>query len=564
VNDLTWPALLARGDDGAPLLRTAGAPLTRGDVREKVGVLAAMLEDDADRVLACESRPSFVLAVLALWARGARAILPPNHRPATVAEIAGVTGAAVVDDAWVAAQLEVGAGRSFDAALLREPMPGARALATVFTSGSTAAHRRIDKAAAALLGEAAVLARTFALRTGDRVLTGVPPHHLYGLLFGVLVPLVAGASIVCEAPLHAEAVAAAIGRHGATVLVSTPAQLRAFDVLAPDTLAPLRRVFSSGAALPSDVAGMMRDRFARPVTEILGSTETGGVAWRVHDRPDLPFRPLSGVSVAADADGRMLVDSPFLPPDAARPWPADDRIALGDDGFVHLGRLDDVVKIAGRRVALGDVERRVRAVAGVGDVAVLALPAPDGRGEMLAVVVAGAIAADVIRSELARFFDAVVVPRKIVCVDRLPREDTGKLMRSRLLALLQQSSEPNTAVAPHEPDAIAIEPRGPIAPTERWFELSIPPDLAWLSGHFPDEPVLPAVAQLDAIVLPAVASSWAELGAPRRMARLKFRKPIAPGDRLELHLVRVEAARVDFELHRGAELCASGTLEFDA
>ncbi len=558
---MNWPALLARGNDDAPLLRTAGASLPRSEVREKVAALAAMLDDDDDRVLACESRSSFVLAVLALWARGARAILPPNHRPATVAEIAGLTGAGVVDDAWVAAQLEVGAGRSFDLGWLVEPMPGDRALATVFTSGSTAAHRRIDKGAAALIGEAAVLARTFELRGGDRVLAGVPPHHLYGLLFGVLVPLVAGASIVCEAPLHAEAVAAAIGRHGATVLVSTPAQLRAFDVLAPDTLAPLHRVFSSGAALPSDVASLMHERFARPVTEILGSTETGGVAWRVHERPDPPFRPLAGVHVAADADGRMLVDSPFLPPDAARPWPADDRIALGDDGFVHLGRLDDVVKIAGRRVALGDVERRVRGVAGVSDVAVLALPAPDGRGEMLAVVVAGGVAAESIRSELSRFFDAVVVPRKIVCVDRLPREDTGKLMRSRLLALLQP--EPLAAPPAEASDAIVLEPRGPIAPTERWFELSIPPDTAWLSGHFPDAPVLPAVAQLDAIVLPACASAWAELGAPRRMERLKFRKPIGPGDRLELHLVRVEAARVGFELHRGAELCASGVVDFD-
>lgn len=564
MTELGWPALLARGDEEAPLLRTPGAVLTRGEAREKVSVLAAMLEDDADRVLACESRASFVLAVLALWARGARAILPPNHRPATVAEIAGLTGAAVVDDAWVAAQLEVGAGRSFDGGRLREPLPVAQPLATVFTSGSTAAHRRIDKGATALLGEAAVLASTFGLRASDRVLAGVPPHHLYGLLFGVLVPLVAGASIVCEAPLHAEAVAAAIGRHAASVLVSTPAQLRAFDVLAPDSLTPLRRVFSSGAALPSDVASLARDRFARPVTEILGSTETGGVAWRVHDRVDPPFRPLAGVSIHADGDGRMLVDSPFLPPDAPRPWPADDRIALGDDGFVHLGRLDDVVKIAGRRVALGDVERRVRAIAGISDVAVLSLPAPDGRGEMLALVVAGAIATEVIRTELARFFDAVVVPRKIVCVDRLPREDTGKLVRSRLLALLQQSPEPLAAVPPDEPDAIVLEPRGPVAPTERWFELSIPPDFPWFSGHFPDAPVLPAVAQLDAIVLPACAAAWAELGAPRRLGKLKFRKQIAPGDRLELHLVRIDSRRVDFELHRGAELCASGMIEYEA
>jgi acyl-coenzyme A synthetase/AMP-(fatty) acid ligase len=498
-----------------------------------------------------------VLAVLALWARRARVVLPPNHRPATVDEIASTVGATTIDDAWVAAQLERPAQRSVALDELERPLPGERELAIVFTSGSTAAHRRIDKRAAALLGEAAVLARAFGLRADDRVLAGVPPHHLYGLLFGVLVPLAAGATIVADAPLHAETVAAAIARHRATALVSTPAQLRSFDVLTADALAPLRHVFSSGAPLPADVATMLRERFARPVTEILGSTETGGIAMRVHDAIDPPFRALPGIGIATDADGRLLVDSPFLPPDAPRPWPADDRIAITGDGFVHLGRLDDVVKIAGRRVALGDVERRVRAVAGVHDATVLALPAADGRGETLAVVVAGvaALTVEAIRSELARYFDPVVLPRRIVCVERLPREATGKLVRARVLALLQQAPEP----AP----AFALEPRGALAASERWFTVTVPPDSPWFAGHFPAAPVLPAVAQLESIVLPACASAWPELGGARRMSRLKFRKPVDPGDRLDVHLVRVELARVDFELHRGAELCASGSIAFD-
>lgn len=560
MNEPAWPALLVHDDEGAPAMRSGTQVSTVGDLRTRVGVLAAALASDDEFVLAIDSRPAFVLAVLALWARGARAILPPNLRPAVVAEIADATSAAVLDDAWVDAQLEIGA---HGPSVHERPLPGERELASVFTSGSTAAHRRIDKRAAALLGEATVLAHAFGLRTDDRVLTGVPPHHLYGLLFGVLVPLVARASIITESPLHAEAVAAAIARHDATVLVSTPAQLRAFDVLAPDALAPLRHVFSSGAPLPADVAAMMRERFGRPVTEVLGSTETGGIAWRLHDGTDPPWRPLAGVQIAADPDGRLLVDSPFLPPDAPRPWPTDDRVALLPDGFVHLGRLDDVVKIGGRRVALGDVERRVLGIEGVTDAAVVALPASDGRGEALALVVAGAagLAGDGIRAELGRWFDAVVVPRKIVCVETLPREATGKLVRARLLALVQQAPDA-TAAELGDATAPRLEPRRELAPDERWFELDVSPDLRWFAGHFPGEPVLPGVAQLDAIVLPACASAWPELGRPRKLGRIKFRKPIGPGDHLELHLVRAAADRVSFELHRGAELCASGAIEF--
>jgi len=560
MNEAELPALLPEGDDTAPVVRTGTQVWSRGELRTKVAALAAML-DDEDRVIACESRPAFVLAVLALWARGGRAILPPNLRPATVAEIATEARAPVIDDAWIPAQIEVAGARRHDLAALQRPMPGARELASVFTSGSTAAHRRIDKRAAALVGEAAVLVQAFGLAPDDRVIAGVPPHHLYGLLFGVLVPLVARASIVTEAPLHAEAVAAAVARHEATVLVSTPAQLRAFDVLAPGALEPLRHVFSSGAPLPTDVAAMMRERFGRPVTEVLGSTETGGIAGRIHRVDDPPWRPLPGVRVTADPDGRLLLDSPFLPLDASRPWPADDRIAIGADGFVHLGRLDDVVKIAGRRVALGDIERRVRAIAGVRDAAALAMPASDGRGDALALVVAGpGLAPEAIRAELARWFDAVVVPRRISCLDALPREATGKLVRSRLLELLHRTPEPAEPIAASS--GVTLEPRGPLAPQERWFELAIDPELGWFRGHFPENPVLPGVAQLDAIVLPGCALAWPELGAPRKIHRLKFRKTIVPGDRLELHLVRTGADRVSFEIHRGGELCSSGAIDY--
>jgi 3-hydroxymyristoyl/3-hydroxydecanoyl-(acyl carrier protein) dehydratase len=43
---------------------------------------------------------------------------------------------------------------------------------------------------------------------------------------------------------------------------------------------------------------------------------------------------------------------------------------------------------------------------------------------------------------------------------------------------------------------------------------------------------------------------------------LKFRKPIGPGDVLELELVRAAPGRVAFELRRGTIVATSGTLEF--
>ena len=55
---------------------------------------------------------------------------------------------------------------------------------------------------------------------------------------------------------------------------------------------------------------------------------------------------------------------------------------------------------------------------------------------------------------------------------------------------------------------------------------------------------------------------WPEHRRLRRITGLKFRKPIGPGDALELELVRTPPARIAFELRLGGAIASSGTLEF--
>ena len=123
-----------------------------------------------------------------------------------------------------------------------------------------------------------------ALTEDDLRLAAVPVafflHALAGLLFGVLVPLCAGASFIRETPLHTETVAAVARRFAADMLVSAPVHLRSLTLLSPGELPPLGRVFSSGAALPGETARLLGTRLGLWVTEIYGASETGGIAWR--------------------------------------------------------------------------------------------------------------------------------------------------------------------------------------------------------------------------------------------------------------------------------------------
>jgi acyl-coenzyme A synthetase/AMP-(fatty) acid ligase/3-hydroxymyristoyl/3-hydroxydecanoyl-(acyl carrier protein) dehydratase len=580
-------ALVAVGEAGA---RTAGEL-----VRDARAVAARLppAREGSEVLVVCGDRYHLAVTALGAWLRGHAVALPPNAQPAAVRELAARAHVAALlhdadlDDAhdvrlWLGTGAEGHGLEDMPEGAWPEAIAAGRRLAVVYTSGSTGDHQPCAKTAGQLLGEAAALVRTFALGPADVALATVPPYHLYGLLFGVLAPLLAGGAFARETPLHAETVAAVARRFGATVLVSTPAHLRGLSVLQRGDLPPLRRVFSSGAPLARATARELLERLDLAVTEVYGSSETGGIGWRRHDAvledmsPEPAWTPLPGVVVEAARDGRLLLRSPFLPPEAAQPYPCEDRVELepggaGEDrsGFHLRGRLDGVVKIAGKRVALAEVEHRLLALPAVADAAVVATETPGARGhELVAAVVPRDPARDhaelvaELRRGLLAWFDPVVVPRRIRLVPALPREPSGKLTRRRLHALLGLQDDARDG-------ALEFELRGPVRRLEsadvavHEVEVGVPVDLVHFRGHFDGLPVLPAVAQLAALVVPQVARMRPELGRLRRAARLKFSRPIAPGDALLLR-IEVRGEQVRFSLARAGEVVSAGTLEYEA
>jgi len=543
---------VALGDAGG---RTAGALLADAG---RVG--RALSHHPAGEVLLIsEDRYHFAAGLLGAWWAGHAVLLPPNGQPESVRELARAPGVR----AFLHDRPGTGEGTDLRTLLGGEPLPGRppplpdeRHVATVTTSGSTGPHQRCPKTAGQLLGEADVLRETFATGPAAVVLATVPAHHIYGLLFSVLLPLRAGAAFVRESPLQPEAVTAALRRHRATHLVSAPAHLRALETA--DEAPPLERAFSSGAPLPASTARALHARFGWSVAEIYGSTETGGIGWR--EGPEQAWLPFPGVDVRCGEGDRLLLDSPRLAPGEPRPYAAADRIALAGSGrFVLLGRTDGVVKVAGKRVSVAEVEARLLALPGVRDAAVLAEEVGGTRGQELAVAaVAPGWTAERLRRALSGWLDPVTLPRRIRLVDRLPREESGKLPRQRLRALFQGAPKLRRL----EVAAETCE-RGEGGREVRTLAIPVPPELAFFRGHFDEKPVLPGVVQLDHVVLRQIRRAWPDLAAPRRVLRLKFKRLIRPGARLTLRLVRRAAEpRVDFEIETAEGGCSSGTLEF--
>lgn len=440
-------ALLSRHRADSVVAWDAGRKTTAAELSAHVAGFAELLPEAMpgdEIVVICRDRYRFTVALLAAWQRGFSVALPPNAQPETmrvmreranartvVHDVDGGQGIDVRDARVVAAAREKVGQHPFAPFV---PFAPERQLATVYTSGSTGEHVACPKTAAQIVGEASVLADTFALPADARVLAMVPPYHIYGLLFGVLVPLVSGAALYRHTPLHAPEVSQLL-RAGVDVLVTVPAHLRAL-CLAQDEQPEVARVFSSGAPLPPEVARNAKARFGWTVTEVFGSSETGGIAWR-ESGGEGPWMPLPGVEVSASDEETLVVRSPFLHPSAPRPYVGADRVAMQPDGrFVHLGRADGVLKIGGVRVSLTEVERHLLAIDGVKDAAAIAVEVGGARGhEVWVALVAPSLDARAIRAALREWLAPVAMPRRVALVDALPREPNGKLPRHALEAL---------------------------------------------------------------------------------------------------------------------------------
>ena len=142
---------------------------------------------------------------------------------------------------------------------------------------------------------------------------------------------------------------------------------------------------------------------------------------------------------------------------------------------------------------------------------------------------------------------------EVVRTETIPRTEDG-LDRPRALALW-------CAAQPERTRGPRWLSRGPT--DEGWEGVAwIPPTEATLEGHFPDLPILPGITQLHDLLLDPARAHWSDLGGLREVPRLKFTRPLLPGDRVVVRLSRPSPDRVDFEITHGDTRCAAGALHF--
>lgn len=439
------------------------------------------------------------------------------------------------------------------------------------TSGTTGVPLAVPKPLRLLEAEIASATQAFAPQPGLMTHATVPPYHIYGLIYRVLWPLATQRPFSADMIAYPEELVAAVGKNSGGMLISSPAFLRrALPALDLDRLKDfLGPVLSSGGPLPSNVAASYNAVLPARVTEVYGSTETGGIAYRAVTDAAAPelWNPLPDVEVRIDAEEDVLaIRSPMLPDDG---WAlCSDRANLHADGrFELLGRADRVVKIEEKRVSLPEIEQRLVACPSVEAARVIALPVAETQRQMLGAVIEPSaegwdlLAAsgkpalrNLLQDALKPYLSAVVLPRRWRFVTRLPEDERGKTSNGALVALFDEHQgrrvDPVVVDRATDEDTLVLH-------------LQLPKELTYFDGHFDEAPILAGVVQIDWAIRFA-REHFSITGSFRRIEALKFFKILMAGGSVTLDLGYDPAnRRVTFRYHNGETNHSSGRIVFD-
>ena len=409
---------------------------------------------------ACTDRYHFTVGFAAALVTGRVSLLPSSQAPQMMHELGAFAPDAIcltdeVDSTIAVPRLlyprEPLGARPLDApaaaGVRKVPqVDEAQLAAYVFTSGSTGAPLPYRKTFGPLLRCMREGARRLGLAGGPRwaILATVPPQHMYGFETSVLLALACGHALCAERPFYPADIAGALAQlPRPRALVTTPVHLRAL-LGSGIELPAVDLVLCSTAPLAQQLAAEAERRFDTRLLEIYGSTETGQIAIR---RPThtAEWQLWSGVSLELEADGSRAhgghIEQPTLLPDVLE--------MTGADSFLLHGRVSDLVNIAGKRSSLAYLNHQLNSIPGVEDGAFFHAAEPcashTGVARVAACVVAPALDAARLLQALRERVDAVFLPRPLLFVARLPRNDTGKLPLAALQSLAAQADSATPA-----------------------------------------------------------------------------------------------------------------------
>ena len=293
---------------------------------------------------------------------------------------------------------------------------------TFRTSGSQGTPKSVIHRASTILEEVSQLRGIF--RGRRRVVSLGAPHHIYGFLFSVILPKALGVSVVDAFRWPATKIVKSI--LPGDLIIGYPLIWHELQKHARGFPSNVYGVTSTAPCDP-DIVHSLIDLGLSRMTEIYGSSETGGVGYR-HDTGK-PYR-LFGYWHRAPAS-KKLIGEFALKRGSARPIIAPDLLQWhGARRFYPLCRSDGAVQVAGINVFPDDIARRLRTHPAVADCVVRKMRPGDGERLKVFIVLKTDYnkqeSEDTISQWIYETFTAAERPTQLVFGDELPVTPMGK------------------------------------------------------------------------------------------------------------------------------------------
>jgi len=340
----------------------------------------------------------------------------------------------------------------------------------LYSSGTTGKPKGIIHTHRSLLPAGQGQRDVVGLAAGERSFATSKLFFAYSLEHGLLGPLAIGATAILEPDWpDAESVLSVVARHRPAAFFSVPTFYRNLLALGAERLAPfreVRRFVAAGERVPAQLVEQWREATGGEILALYGMSETFCACMITPPGSSNGTRtgkPLAGVETRLlNREGEQAG-----PGESAELWLRHPGLALGyanrpeqtaaqfKDGwfctrdlfvrdaegfFVHQGRSDELVKVAGQWVQPGELEEAVAGEPAISDVACVQVTDAEGFERLaLFVVTTGdaahalAVAGQACERKLPRFKR----PKWIRAIAELPRTPTGKLQRFKLRELIE-------------------------------------------------------------------------------------------------------------------------------
>lgn len=291
---------------------------------------------------------------------------------------------------------------------------------TFSTSGSTGAPQQITHDYQLLIQEVQAFAKL--LNDRRRIVSLVPPHHIYGFLFSVLLPKVMTVPVIREAPLPVPGLIDSLSP--GDLVVAFP--LLWNSILKQDATfgQDIHGVTSTGPCPPETIETLVHRGLSR-MYEIYGSSETGGIGYRYSPRQEYTLLHYWDRTNNAH---ELTRTHPNRPPTV---FSLQDTLAWNGDKFIPERRVDRCVQVAGINVSPDAVKNALLQHPDIKECTVRLMRPEEGERLKAFVVPVSTSSCDDLSGKLRKWAKANLppheVPGKITVGERLPINRMGKL-----------------------------------------------------------------------------------------------------------------------------------------